>query len=103
MSQPNILAAVGDQQITVTEAQQVGDRYARQRGISFSPQLMPMVVDQLVTQKALIWEAQHMGLHVSDAELRDELQHGPYGSFLFRSEEHTSELQSHSFISYAVS
>ena len=83
MSQPNILAAVGDQQITVTEAQQVGDRYARQRGISFSPQLMPMVVDQLVTQKALIWEAQHMGLHVSDAELRDELQHGPYGSFLF--------------------
>ena len=83
MSQPNILAAVGDQQITVAEAQQVGDRYARQRGISFPPQLMPMVVDQLVTQKALIWEAQHMGLHVSDAELRDELQHGPYGSFLF--------------------
>ena len=83
VNQPNILATVGDEQITVTDAQQAGDRYARQRGIQFQPQFMPIFVDQLITQKALIWEAQRMGLHVSDAELRDELQHGPYSTLFF--------------------
>src|SRR5438105_2983060 len=74
-TQPNILASVGDQKITIAEAQQAAERYGRQRGIQFPPQLMPMLVDQLITQKAIVLEAEHMGLHVTDAELRDELQH----------------------------
>lgn len=82
-NQPNIFATVGDEKITIGDAQLAAERYSRQRGIQFPPQLMPMLVDQLVTQKALLYEAQHMGLHVSDVELRDELQHGPYGAVFF--------------------
>jgi peptidyl-prolyl cis-trans isomerase D len=83
VNQPNILATVGDEKITVNDAQRAAEQFARVRGTQFPPQLMPMLVDQLITQKATEYEANRLGLRVSDAELRDELQHGPYAPYLF--------------------
>src|SRR5690348_13899270 len=38
---------------------------------------------QLINEKILVNQAHHMGLSVSDDELRDELQHGQLGTLIF--------------------
>ena len=40
-------------------------------------------VDQLITRQALLGEAGRMGLRVTPAEVRDELQHGRYAATFF--------------------
>jgi peptidyl-prolyl cis-trans isomerase D len=47
------------------------------------PFFAPRAAEQLISQKAIVAEARHMGLRVSDAELSDELQHGGLGATLF--------------------
>src|SRR5258707_690659 len=47
------------------------------------PYFASQAAEQLINEKALVAEAHRMGLHVSDDELRDELQHGQLGSMLF--------------------
>jgi peptidyl-prolyl cis-trans isomerase D len=75
-----VLAKVGDQEITLSEAQQTARYIARQQfgGRSVPPQYLSFftrqAVESLVTQKAMLVEAERMGLTVSDQELRDSLQ-----------------------------
>lgn len=75
-----VLAKVGDQEVTLPEAQQTARFIGRQQfgGRSVPSQLMPFLtrqaVDSLVMQKAMLVEADRMGLKVSDEELRDALQ-----------------------------
>jgi len=85
-----VLATVGDQQVTVPEVQREARAMIRQQFPRGGPQasmLMPyfagQAAEQLINEKALIAEARHLGLRVSDDELRDELQHGQLGSMLF--------------------
>lgn len=88
-----VLAKVGDQEITITEAQQSARQMGRQqfpRGVP--SQLMPFLtqraVEGLIMQKALLAEASRMGLKVTNDELRDSLQRVfanqlfPNGSFV---------------------
>src|SRR3984957_1035062 len=85
-----VLATIGDQTVTVPEVQREARAMIRQQMPRGGPQaamLMPyfasQAAEQLINEKALVAEAHRMGLHVSDDELRDELQHGQLGSILF--------------------
>ena len=84
----NVIAKVGDQQVTVNEVQDAARQMGKQqfpRGFpsQFMPFLMQRAAQQLIIQKAMVTEAHRMGFKVSDAELRDELQHGTFGAQLF--------------------
>lgn len=84
----NIVAKVGTQEISVSEVQQQARNMGRQQFPRGLPQaLMPFLVqraaDNLITEHAMLVEAQRVGLSVSNPELQDELQHGPMGPSLF--------------------
>ncbi len=86
--QGDVVARVGDEQVTVADVQQAATNIGRQqfpRGFpsQFRPFLMQRAADQLILQKAMISEAHRLGLKVTDEELRDELQHGAFGQVLF--------------------
>ena len=50
---------------------------------SIMPYLMQRAAQGMITQKALVYEANRMGLGVSDEELRDYLHQGQMGQMLF--------------------
>ena len=104
----NVLAKVGDEEVTVTEVQQTARNMGRQqfpRGFpsQFLPFLMQRAADQLILQKAMIAEAHRMGFHVTDAELRDELQHGQLGAVLFPGGNFIGQQQYENFIQQTFS
>jgi len=85
-----VLATIGDQQVTVPEVQREARAMIRQQFPRGGPQasmLLPyfagQAAEQLINEKTLVAEARHLGLRVSDDELRDELQHGQLGPMLF--------------------
>src|SRR6266545_3078571 len=86
---PGVLARVGDQEITMTDAQRMAQNLVRQRfgKQTIPPQFMGIFVqqamDQLIAQKVMLSEAERMGLRVSDEELRYDLEHGQLGSVFF--------------------
>lgn len=83
-----VLAKVGDQEIGIQEVAQQARLIGRQqfKG-NVPPSLMPFLMQRaaqgLITQKALVYEADHMGLAVSDDELRTYLHQGQMGQMLF--------------------
>ena len=87
--QQGVLAKVGGQEVTVRDVDLAARRIAQQQfgGRSIPDQLMPLLrqsaANQLITQKALLAEAERMGLKVTDAELQDTLQHGQWGQAFF--------------------
>jgi len=84
-----VLAKVNGQDITMKEVNDTAQRIGRQQfgGRSLPSALLPMLrqsaAEQLITQKALLAEAERMGLKVTDAELQDTLSKGQIGQFLF--------------------
>lgn len=84
----NVVAKVGGQEISVTEVQQQARSMGRQQFPRGLPQaLMPFLyqraADNLITERAMLVEAERLGLSVSNAELQDELQHGSLSPELF--------------------
>jgi len=80
--QGDVLARVGDQQVTVAEVQQTARSMGKQqfpRGFpsQFMPFLMQRAADQLIQQKALIAEAHRMGFNVTDEEVQSEIRRIP--------------------------
>lgn len=85
-----IIAKVGSEEVTATEVQRTAQAMIRRQFPKGGPDaamlmsyLASQAAEQLITQKAVLAEAQRMGLRVSDAELRDEMQHGQLGAILF--------------------
>jgi peptidyl-prolyl cis-trans isomerase D len=85
-----ILATVGDQTVTVPEVQKRARDMIRQQYPRGGPEvsvLLPFAAgqaaEQLISEKVQVAEAHRMGLHVSDDELRDELEHGALGPMFF--------------------
>ena len=82
---PGVLAQIGDQQVTTQEIEMNAQQVREQR--SYPQQLMPLIRQQtaegLVTKKAMLFEANRLGLKVTDADLRQELQSGSWGAALF--------------------
>jgi peptidyl-prolyl cis-trans isomerase D len=83
-----IVAKVDDQDITRQEVLRAATNMVKQqtRGREM-PQLIPLfarqAADQLITEKAIIYEAEHMGLRATPDDVREELQHGIYGATFF--------------------
>jgi peptidyl-prolyl cis-trans isomerase D len=99
----NVLAKVGDQEISVAEVQDQARNMGRQQfPKGLPPQLMPFLIerasDSLIMQKAMLAEAHRLGLKVSDAELSDELQHGMFGQQLFPNGQFVGEQQYEDFV-----
>ena len=85
-----VVATVDGEKIMSQEVNEQGRNMLRQqfpRGNAMAEQMLPyfnqQAIEQLINQKALISAAQNMGLRVSDAELRDELEHGQYSQTFF--------------------
>ncbi len=85
-----VVAQVGDHDVTRAEVERQARMTLRQqfpRGNAMAGQLLPFftsrAAEQLITERALVFEAERMGLRATDEDLRDELQHGPYSATLF--------------------
>src|SRR5271170_146455 len=85
-----VLATIGDQSVTVPEVQREARAMIRQQFPKGGPQasmLLPyfssQAAEQLINEKALVDQAERMGLRASDEELRQELRQGQIGSILF--------------------
>lgn len=78
ISQPGVVAQVGDEKITSQEVRRMTEQAAQQQGVprGYANLLASQIVEQLIAQRAMVVEAQRLGLKVSDEELRDELRNG---------------------------
>jgi peptidyl-prolyl cis-trans isomerase D len=103
-----VLATIGDETVTVPEVQKTARDMIHQqfpRGGEQANALLPyfesQAAEQLINEKTLVAEARRLGLHASDDEVRDELQHGQFGSVFFPDgkfigqEEYENLLQQH--------
>jgi peptidyl-prolyl cis-trans isomerase D len=99
----SVLAKIGSQDVTLVEVDQTAQRIARSQFRGNVPaQLIPMLrqsaADQLITQKALIVEAERMGFKVTDQELRDTLQKGQFGEIFFPGGQFIGDQQYETFV-----
>jgi len=85
-----VLATVGDQQVTMTEVQKQAREMIRRQFPQGGPQMAMLqgyfsrqAAEQLIGQKVMVAEAQRLGLHTNDQELRDDLQRGPLSLTFF--------------------
>jgi len=88
ISTAGVVAKVGADEITVQEVAQRARMIGRQqfRGNvppSILPFLMQRAADSMITQGAISYEAERMGLGVSDSELVDFLHQGQFGQVFF--------------------
>src|ERR1700756_2770969 len=82
-----VIAKVAGEDVTTLEVQRQARQMLRQQFPRGGPQtamLLPFfasrAADQLINEKAVLSEAQRLGLRVTDAELSDDLQHGQLAS-----------------------
>ena len=85
-----VVATVAGNDITTTEVQRQARPMVRQqfpRGGAQASMLLPFfasqAAEQLIQRNAVIAEAQRLGLHATDEDVRDELQHGRYAATFF--------------------
>lgn len=85
-----VVATVGSQNVTREQILREANLMLRQqfpRGNAMSSQMLPFfttrAAEQLISEQALVSEAQRMGFRATDDDVRDELQHGPYAATLF--------------------
>ena len=88
LTQQGVLARIGDQDVSLMDVSQQARLIARQqfRG-NVPPQIMPYLLsraaDNLISQKALVYEADRMGLGVNNDELISFLHQGQWGQTFF--------------------
>ena len=80
-----VVAAVGNREIHRDEVARRVQAQARGQQIPdfYMPILRQQAVKQLLQEAEITYEAERMGLKVSDQEVRDELQYGPYKQYFF--------------------
>jgi peptidyl-prolyl cis-trans isomerase D len=96
LGQPSqgVLAKVAGQDITTQEVRDHARALAEQQVAQYGPmgkQLLPMImpraiaqsVEQMITGKSIVAEAERMGLKATSADVRDELQNGRFSATLF--------------------
>jgi peptidyl-prolyl cis-trans isomerase D len=88
VTQSGILAKVGNQDVSLQEVSEQARLIGRQQfkgnvPPAIMPYLMQRAAQGMITQKALVYEADRMGLSVSDEELRGYLHQGQMGQMLF--------------------
>ena len=88
VTQQGVLAQVGDQAVSMTAVEQRARVIGKQqfRGnvpSSLLPFLMQRAAESMITQGALVYEANRMGLGVSNDEVRNFMQQGQLGEVFF--------------------
>ena len=85
-----IVATIAGTDVTTQEVERQARQMLKQqfpRGSAQASMLLPFfasrAAEDLINQKAILAEADRLGLRVSDEELQDELQHGRYASIFF--------------------
>jgi len=85
-----VVAKVAGEPVTAIEVQREARQMLRQqfpRGGEQTEMLLPYFAERaaqtLISRKALVAEAERLGLRVTDEEARDELQHGQYAATFF--------------------
>ncbi|HEV2470439.1 MAG TPA: peptidyl-prolyl cis-trans isomerase [Candidatus Sulfotelmatobacter sp.] len=85
-----VVAKVAGNDVTVDEVRDTAKQMLQQQMPQGGPNmnmLLPFfaqrAAEQLITRQALIVQAQRMGLRVTPAEVRDELEHGRYAATFF--------------------
>jgi peptidyl-prolyl cis-trans isomerase D len=85
-----VVAKVAGEPVTTLEVQREARQMLRQqfpRGGEQTEMLLPYFAERaaqnLISRKALVTEAERLGLRVTDEELRDELVHGRYSATFF--------------------
>ncbi len=80
-----VLATVGSQEIRNDEVARViqAQTQGRQVPEMYMAMFRQRAVEQLIQQAEISYEAERMGLKVSDQEVQDELQNGPYKQTFF--------------------
>lgn len=87
--QSGVVATVGGDEVTTQEVRKQAQQMIQQQfgGRAQAATLMPFfaqrAADNLINEKLILSEAGRMGLQVSDAEVREELQHGRYSATFF--------------------
>ena len=71
-----VLAEVGNDVITITDAQRLVQSAMRNRQLppEILPNYVPQMVDQLITERAMAYEAERLGFQVSDADVADTIR-----------------------------
>ncbi len=85
-----VVARVSGEEVTTLEVQRAARQMVQQqfpRGGAQASMLLPFfaqrAADQLINEKVALAEAQHLGLRATEADVRDELQHGRYSGTFF--------------------
>jgi peptidyl-prolyl cis-trans isomerase D len=75
-SSDTIIAEIGSDAITLAETQRVIQSTIRGRQLPMEilPNYIPQMVDQMVTERAMVFEAERLGLQVSDADVADSIR-----------------------------
>ena len=93
-SNASVVATVSGSDITADEVRREAQQMVRQQAAQLGPNaamLMPMLMaqatpraaDNLISRKALMAEAERMGLRATPEEVKDDLQHGRYAATFF--------------------
>ncbi|HTX35967.1 MAG TPA: peptidyl-prolyl cis-trans isomerase [Bryobacteraceae bacterium] len=85
MSPDAVVAQVGSEAITELDVQRAVQNAMRSGRIpaEIMPTYVPQIVQQMITERALAYEAQRLGFHVSDQQLADFIQAQPQFASLF--------------------
>ncbi len=88
--QRGVIATVDGNDITTLEVQKQARQMVRQqfpKGGEQASMLLPFFMsraaEDLIQRNAVLAEARHLGLRATDADVRDELQHGRYAEVFF--------------------
>ncbi|HTS62395.1 MAG TPA: peptidylprolyl isomerase [Candidatus Acidoferrales bacterium] len=78
-----VVAEIGKETITLPEIQRLVQNTVRSRQLppEILPNYVPQMIDQMVTERALAYEAQRLGYQVSDADVADTIRQVAPGLF----------------------
>src|SRR5664280_3664623 len=71
-----VLAEIGKDTITLVETQRLiqATIRGRQLPVEILPNYIPQMVDQMVTERAMVFEAERLGMQVSDTDVADSIR-----------------------------
>jgi len=85
-----VVATVAGAEITTVEVrkaamQMIQQQYpsARAQAASLVPMVAGQVTNQLISEKLMLAEAHRLGLRATEADVREEFEHGPYAATFF--------------------
>ena len=71
-----VIAEIGKDTITLAETQRLiqATMRGRQLPVDIVPTYIPQMVDQMVTERAMVMEAERLGMQISDADVADSIR-----------------------------